>query len=594
MTVFVGINSLAKSYGTQVLFTNLSFTITKGDRIGLIGPNGAGKSTLLKIIAQLEEPDGGTITRKQNLRLAYTSQFPVFPQQSVEAFVAAHALQPTEEEKQITARILLDKAQFTDLTQDATTVSGGWKKRLDIVRALSEDPDLLLLDEPTNHLDLEGILWLEQLLGREHRDFVVVSHDRYFLENICTKIIELNRAYPQGLFISDGTLSTFMERREAYFLAQQTQARSLASTVRYETEWLKRGPKARTTKSRSRIQRAYELIEDLEQIQKRNKIDVVSLDFASTERETKKLLVAKNVSKSIDGRELFKGIELTLSPGSRLGVVGKNGTGKTTLLKILANQLPLDSGTIKYADGIRLVYFDQHREQVNPNATLRDALSPAGEFVNYHGQQIHVHGWAKKFLFPQERLTLPVRCLSGGERARILIAQLILQPADILFLDEPTNDLDIETLEVIEASLKEFAGAVVLISHDRCLMDRVCTQILGLGCHLEANLFSDYSQWEAASKEKKSREQQKPGKQSLPVQQKPKKLSYHEQKELDSMEETIAQAEAVVTRLQGTLALSSVTSDPNKSLLAYNELAAAQKRVEDLFLRWEFLCSKDT
>lgn len=594
MSSLIGIHSLSKSFGTQILFKNISFTIVQGDSIGLLGPNGSGKSTLLKIIMNLEKPDSGNISRRQGLRVGYASQDPEFPSLTVEEVllqeVPSHA---NEQEMQTRARILLGKAQFTDFSQNASVLSGGWKKRLDIVRAMMSQPDVLLLDEPTNHLDIEGILWLEKFLNREKISYVVVSHDRYFLENVSNKVIELNRCYPQGIFISDGNMSAFMEHREAFLKAQMQQERGLASTVRDEIEWLRKSPKARTTKSRSRIQKAYELIEELSEVKQRNITKKVNIEFSASERETRKLLMTKNLTKSLGGKQLFQGIDILLSPGSRLGIVGKNGTGKTTLLKVLAKMIPQDAGTLKYADDLKLVYFDQHREHIPPNVSLRKALSPVSDVVNYRGQEIHVNGWAKKFLFSPDRLELPVGCLSGGERARILIANLMLKPADILFLDEPTNDLDIATLEVMEESLNEFAGAVVLISHDRCLMDRVCTQILGLGEGEEQQFFADYTQWEAACLQKAQKKIQ-PEKVAppQPIVSRPKKLSYNEQRELDAMEENIAMAEKKIADLQKQLEEPSTHADAQKSLELYQAVAEAQSKLEALFDRWQVLLDK--
>ncbi len=314
------------------------------------------------------------------------------------------------------------------------------------------------------------------------------------------------------------------------------------------------------------------------------------------------MLVGKNLTKAFGGRDLFKGIDVTLSPGTRLGIVGKNGTGKTTFLKLLAGMMPADVGTIKYADELKLVYFDQHRERIPPHMSIREALSPNGEFVNYRGQQIHVNGWAKKFLFTPDRLSLPVSCLSGGERARILIAKLMLEPADLLFLDEPTNDLDIETLEVIEDSLQDFPGAVVLISHDRCLMDRVCTTILGLGGVQEHQFFADFAQWETANKQAAANKKgaaQPPAvgstaKSSATPQPdvqtaKPRKLTYKEQKELENMEESILKAEESIVELQLQLADPKVHADASKSLELYKKLAESEKNLESLFERWEYL-----
>ncbi len=586
MSVLVGIQSLSKSYGSRVLFEDISFTLCKGDRIGLLGPNGSGKTTLLKILMELEPADEGQISRRKDLRVGYASQVPEFPSKTVEEILVESVDKGNFQDLQTRARVLLGKAQFPDFSQDANTLSGGWKKRLDIIRAMMLEPDLLLLDEPTNHLDLEGILWLENFLSRENISYVIVSHDRYFLENTSNKIIELNRCFPQGLFISEGNMSAFMEHKKAFLEAQQKLERGLASSVRDEVEWLRRSPKARTTKSQSRIQRAYNLMDQLSDVKRRNKKETVGIDFSASERATRKLLVANNVTKSLGKKQLFKGVDLTLSPGTRLGIVGKNGTGKTTLLKVLAGMIPQNMGTIKQADDLKIVYFDQHRERVPVDVSLRRALSPSSDQVNYQGRQIHVNGWAKKFLFDEDRLEMPVSCLSGGERARILIARLMLQPADVLFLDEPTNDLDIPTLEVIEESLKEFNGAVVLITHDRCLMDRVCNQIIGLGAGNEQELFADYQQWESASFLKPAVKQEKKEKR---VKTSVKKMSYKEKKELEGMEEAILKAEQKLETLQKQLEDPAINSDSEKSMEHYAKMANAQKEHDALYERWQYL-----
>ncbi len=596
MTSLLGIHNLSKSFGTQTLFENISFSIVQGDKIGLLGPNGAGKSTLLKILMGIEAADRGQISRKQGLRLGYASQLPEFPSLPLEE-VLIQAAKPGDEEHAVRtrARILLGKADMHDPSKNASTLSGGWKKRLDIARALMIEPDLLLLDEPTNHLDLEGIVWLEKFLTREKTAYLIVSHDRYFLENVTNKVMELNRCFPQGILACEGNLSVFMEHKETFLRAQAQQQQSLASLLRDEEDWLRRSPKARTTKSQSRIQRAYRLMDDLSELKKRNKIDRVELNFSASERETRKLIVAKNLSKSLGGRSLFKGIDLTLSPGSRIGVAGKNGTGKTTLLKILAGQITQEMGSVKYADDLNLVYFDQHREQLDPRTSLRTALAPTSEYVNYRGQMIHVNGWARRFLFSPDRMELPVSCLSGGERARILIAKLMLEPADVLFLDEPTNDLDIPTLEVMEDSLREFEGAVVLITHDRCLMDRVCTQILGLGENNEQYFFADYNQWETAclqtstqiKKEELSNKPSSPTKTTVT-----QKLSYKEQKELERMESAIMEIEYEIAKLHAQLDDPIQNTNVQRSIEICGLLGEAEKKLEAYFERWQILLNK--
>lgn len=594
MSSFLGVHSISKAHGTQVLFRNISFTISQGDRIGLIGPNGSGKSSLLKILCGDEEPDEGNLSMRQGLRIGYARQVPEFPSMSLEEVLINEIKGGDPVEKLTKARILLGKAQFADSTQNASTLSGGWKKRLDIVRALMTDPDLMLLDEPTNHLDLEGILWLEKFLMKEKLTYVVVSHDRYFLENVSGKIIEINKCYPAGIFISEGGMGAYMEHKEAFLLGQEQQQQELKMLVKQETDWLKRSPKARTTKSQSRVKNAYRLIEELSAVKQRNKIEKVDINFTSSERETRRLLVATNIAKTLGGKQLFKGVNIVLSPGTRLGIVGLNGTGKTTLLKMLAKMIPVDMGTIKYAEDLRLVYFDQHREHIPPETSLRRALSPNSDNVNYRGQWIHVNGWAKKFLFSPDRLELPVRCLSGGEQARILIAKLILEPADILFLDEPTNDLDIQTLEVLEESLNEFPGAVVLISHDRCLMDRVCTSIIGLGQDNEQQFYADYAQWEAACQEQLQAKKAAPKFAAATKSEEPlKKLSYNEKKELEGMEQTIQHAEAKIEKLQKDLEDPSKHLNSQQSIDLCEAVSTEQEKLDKLYERWQELLDRN-
>ncbi len=589
MTLLVGVQNLTKSYGSQILFEGISFSIFQGDRIGVIGPNGAGKSTLFKILMNIDAPELGTVTRRQGLRIGYASQSPEFPSNKTLEEILVQSKDGDLLEKTTEARILLSKVGFLDPKQHAQILSGGWKKRLDIAKALMQHPDILLLDEPTNHLDLEGILWLENFLKREKLTYLIISHDRYFLENTSTKILELNRCYPSGLLISDGGMSSFMEHREAFLKAQEQQARGLASVLRDEIDWLRRSPKARTTKSKSRVDNAYELMDELAEIKQRNKVMKVDIDFTASDRETRKLLTAKNIVKSLGDKQLFKGIDLTLTPGSRLGLVGANGTGKTTLLKILAGQIQPDMGTLKYAEGLKIVYFDQHREHISPNSTLKQALAPVNDRVIYRGQSIHINGWAKKFLFSPERLELKVACLSGGERARIHIARLMLEPADLLFLDEPTNDLDIQTLEVIEESLKEFTGSVVLITHDRCLMDRVCTQIVGLGGGCDGQVFADFTQWEAAYKPSPKEEAFNPKSILKPKPSSPKKLSYNEQRELEGMEKAILASEQEIEELHQQL---ETVRDSKASVDLYNKLALKQKNLDHLYNRWQELEQK--
>jgi len=579
MTLLLNCQSLSKSFGTRRLFKDLSFSIFSGERVALIGPNGAGKTTLLKILAGKETEDSGTISAKRGLSFGYVSQECEFSEKSpYDILMAALTDHRPEYEKQVDVETWLSKLGFKGDEPSADRLSGGWKKRLSLAEALINKPDLLLLDEPTNHLDLEGILWLEQFLAKEAPSFILVSHDRYFLQNMAGRIIEINPVYPHGLFSIEGSYANFLEKKELFLKGQIEQERSLASKARTELEWLRRSPKARTSKSRARVEDAHELLDKLSDVKGRNVQKRADIAFAATERETRKLLVAKNIAKN----PLFKGLEFTLSPGSRLGLMGPNGSGKTTLLKILAGELMPDQGTLKTADDLKIVYFDQHRMRLPANISLREALSPNGDFVTYHGQKIHVNGWCKRFLFSPEILDMPIEKLSGGERARISIAHLMLQPADLLLLDEPTNDLDIPTLETLEETLLEFPGAIVLITHDRCMLDRVCNQLLSMG---NPEIFVDYSQWEKTVKAppptpKEKKETPKP------------KLSYAEKKEYDQIEGKIQKLEGKVHGLNLLLQDPAVCEDPARLDQLCLEVSLAENQIEQLYLRWQELGAK--
>ena len=341
----------------------------------------------------------------------------------------------------------------------AATLSGGWKKRLAIAEALVQNPDILLLDEPTNHLDLAGIEWLESLLERANFASVVVSHDRYFLENVTNEMVEIDRAYEDGALRVRGNYSAFLEAKEEHLHAQRNRQEALENRVHTEIEWLRRGPKARATKAKARIEKAHKMIGELAEMKTRSNTSTAQIDFSATNRQAKQLIELDEVSCAIGDRVLFEKLHFRVTSGMRVGLVGPNGSGKTTLLRLLRGDLQPIAGKIRKADPLRMVYFDQNRE-LDPDLLLRRALAPDSDAVIYQDQVIHVASWAARFLFTGEDLNRRVGKLSGGERARVLIAQLMLQPADVLLLDEPTNDLDIPTLEILEESLLEFRGAL--------------------------------------------------------------------------------------------------------------------------------------
>jgi len=599
MSLLLSCQSVSKAYGAAPLFERLSFGLFEGDRVGLVGPNGSGKSTLLKILAGHEAPDEGIRSVRKLLRLGYVPQDPSFPSdQTIEDIVTAaldDAARDTDD-RHTRVGAALAKVGFPDEQQRAGTLSGGWTKRLAIACALVHEPDLLLMDEPTNHLDVEGILWLEKLLRMEALAFLVVSHDRYFLENVANRIIELNRCYPAGFFDTQGNYSDFLEKKDEALRNQERYQATLANRVRREVEWLKRGPKARTRKSGARIQDAADLKDELATVTTRLATRTVRLEFNASDRKTKRLLVAEGIEKRFGARTVIRGLSLTLSPGLRLGVLGANGSGKSTLLRLLAGDEPLDLGTIERAEGLRVVYLDQHREQIDAAATLRRTLAPQGDQVVYCDRPLHVMTWARRFLFTAEQLDMPIAQLSGGERARLAIARLMLRPADVLILDEPTNDLDIPTLEVLEESLLEFPGAVVLVTHDRFLFDRVSTVVLALDGMGGAEVFADYQQWEDAQR-RRTVGLERPAAAEPPTKPAPKgvkRLSYNEQREWGQMETAILAAEQELEACRVAAHDPSIAADAVVLQERYTALQAAQAQVDRLYARWAQLEEKQS
>lgn len=601
MPPILNAQSLSKRFGAKPLFENVSFTINDGDRIGLIGPNGAGKSTLMKILAGAEDTDSGEVAARKRARVGYVTQNSEFkPGLSVRA-VLEHALEDAgvpEGEREQRLREMVGRAGFTDEHAEAAKLSGGWRKRLAIAEAVVTEPDVLLLDEPTNHLDLGGIHWLEELLQQAAFASVIVSHDRYFLEAVANDTMELNRVYAEGLLRVKGKYSKFLEERENYLAAQSKQQESLRNKVKTEIEWLRRGPKARTTKSKARIDTAHDLIGQLADVNSRTQTKTASIDFAATDRQTKRLAELEGVNCTLGDRVILDKLDFVVTAGMRLGLVGPNGSGKTTLLKLLTGELEPTTGTIKRAHQLRTVYFSQNRE-IDTSLTLRRALAPEGDSVVFNDRQIHVASWAARFLFTGEQLNQPVERLSGGERARVLIAKLMLQPADLLLLDEPTNDLDIPTLEILEESLLEYPGALVLVTHDRYMLDRVSNVVLGLDGKGASERFADFAQWEEwmqqrggdlsdemlsiAPKAAETRNAAPPTK---------KKLSYLDQRDWDTIEDRVEAAEERLQKAREALEDSAVATDATALQRALDEQEKAQAAADVLYARWAELAEK--
>ena len=596
MALLVNAQRLSKSFGADPLFEEITLQISEGDRIGVIGPNGSGKSTLLQILAGRIAPDSGEVALRRNTRLSYVAQDSKFPpgltiRQVMERAAERAAIGPEERTRRISET--LGRAGFDDFAAEAAALSGGWRKRLAIAEAVVEDPEILLLDEPTNHLDLAAIEWLENLLAQSPFACAVISHDRYFLENVATRMIELNRAYPAGLLAAEGNYGAFLEKKAEFLHAQAKRQESLENRVRREVEWLRRGAKARTTKSKARIAKAQEMIGELATLESRAPKAKAGIDFDATGRRTKRLVELEGVSFAFENRPIVRNLDFVITAGTRIGLTGPNGSGKTTLLRLLRGGLEPQAGTIKRAEALRIVHFDQNRV-LDESLTLKRALAPEGDSVVYRDRVIHVAGWAARFLFASEQLGQPVSKLSGGERARVLIAQLMLQPADLLLLDEPTNDLDIPTLEVLEESLIEFPGALVLVTHDRFLLDRVSTTVLGLDGSGAAGTFADYAQWDAWRQSRNQPEERKPAPkpEAAPPPSGKKKLSYLEGREFETIEQRIAEAESLLAARQAALEDPEVYTDGRRAAQAQAEMEEAQRAVDALYARWAELEAK--
>ena len=593
MAILLSCQDLSKSFGARPLFEGLSFGLSEGERTGLIGPNGTGKSTLLKILAGRETPDSGAVTPRRGLRLGYLAQQDRFeaapPDWSVrdEIVKALEDLGLEDYETDRRAGEGLAAAGFSDPAQQVSVLSGGWRKRLAILAQTVREPDLLLLDEPTNHLDIEGVLWLERFISNLKFSFLVVTHDRAFLERVTNRVIELNKRYPEGHFNSSGNYSKFLENREVFFDAQASLEGSMRNIVRGEIAWLRRGARARMTKQKAHIERAGALIKELSELEYHNAQGrAAEIDFTAGDRKANRLIHAVNIVKILGGRKLFGPFDLTLGPGEKLGLLGGNGSGKTTLLKMLAGQLAPDSGTLKQAEGLRVVTFDQHRDQLNLDLTLKRALCSNGENVFYKGSAIHVHKWASRFLFRPEQLEMPLRQLSGGEQARVLIAGFMLQPADVLLLDEPTNDLDLQSLEVLENSMQEFPGALVLVTHDRYLLERVSRRLLALDGRGGARFLADLSQWESWTEQLQSEAASVPTQAPAAAQGPSAKETREQKAAVRRLEAEMQTAENQAAKARLSLEDPAIATDSGELAARHKKLDAALAKVDALFARW--------
>jgi ATP-binding cassette subfamily F protein uup len=588
VAVLVSTRGLAHAFGATPLFTGIGFSVSEGDRIGLIGPNGAGKSTLLQILAGTIEPDRGELMRRSGLKAAYLPQVPELVGTTVRDAVGS-ATDPND------VRIDTWLSRF-ELDPDARIeqLSGGSKKRVALAKVFASDPDLLLLDEPTNHLDVESILRLEEWIAAARFATVTITHDRLFLQRVSRRILELDRKNPDGLLDVVGDYATFAEKKAEALHSQEQREQSLRNTLRRETEWLRRGAKARSTKQQARIDRADAVADEVAELASKTRGRTVGLDFQTndpSQSRNKRLIEAHGLSKRFGERTVFQGVDVRITRKSRLGLLGPNGCGKSTLLKVLMGQEAPSSGEVFRADGLRVAYFEQNRDRLDPNRSLAATVCPDGDHVIFRGTSLHRNGYLERFLFRSEQMVQPVSTLSGGEQSRLLIACLMLEPADILVLDEPTNDLDLPTLTVLEDALENFDGAVILVTHDRYFLDQVTTQILAF--HTKPDELGQVTalvgldQWETWHKGQVAPKASKAEAViEAPRAKQKKKLSYKDQRDWDTLEERILVAEGLVAELETESARPDVASNASRTIEVHDKLVQARAEVDTLYARW--------
>ena len=597
-------HKLEKAFANRTLFHSVSFSVEDKERVGLVGPNGAGKTTLLKILSGQTEPDDGQVTRKKGLRLGFLEQTPQFKKdETILSAILSKAADPDDSYAKAYELIaLLDLIPFGDDFL-VHKLSGGWQKKVALARELILEPELLLLDEPTNHLDIPSILWLEDFLKNAPFSILMITHDRLFLQRVVTRVLDLDPRNPNLLLSVNGDYLKYLEAKEHELHALQRQETVLKNTLRRETEWLRRGAQARQTKQKARIEAALDLKDTVSELQTKNKHQTAKVEFAEIDRAPKKLIEATNISKTYGDKVLFKELDLLITPKTRLALLGHNGSGKSTLIKILQNLETPDTGTVKIgattsslASDIKISYFEQNRQTLDPTLSIFRNICPAGDFVIFQGQPLHARSYLDRFLFSGHKVDLPVAKLSGGEQAGLRIAQLMLQEAQILILDEPTNDLDSDTLNVLEKSLTDFNGAVILVTHDRYFMDAVANQILAFPPenHPDRHLqkFADYMQWE----EWFHGLEQNPTANSVTAEaaksEPKKKLSFKEKFELENMESTILKLEQELEALTNKSQKPEVLSNSKEMMRVHTEMARLQSEIETKYSRWSELSAR--
>jgi len=615
------------AYGHVALLDDAAFSLESGERLGLIGRNGAGKSSLLKIVAGLEKPDDGLLQMTQGLRIRYVPQEPVFDSQASvfdvvsEGVAEARDVRRRYEEHaegvdldalqtRIEALDAWNWEQRVDTTLDHLhldgqrrigELSGGMKKRVALGQALVAVPDVLLLDEPTNHLDLDSIAWLEELLRNFKGSVMLITHDRAFLDGVATRILELDRgvirSYP-------GNFSAYERMKEEQLAAEALASARADKLLAQEEVWIRKGVEARRTRSVSRVQRLQKL--RAQRQARRDSLGQVRLEIDAGVPSGKIVAELREVSMSFGEKLIVDRFSSTILRGDKVGLIGPNGAGKTTLLKLILGELQPSSGSVRQGTRLEVAYFDQMRSKLELDATLADTISPGSEWVEFNGARKHVMSYLNDFLFSPERANSPVRTLSGGERNRLLLARLFALPANVLVLDEPTNDLDIDTLELLEELLQNYAGTVFLVSHDRRFLDNVVTSTIAWEGDEAPGLWREYEggyeDWQLQRNRARALREpvagKAPDKASAPTAAKaaaakPRKLSYKEQRELDELPGLIEALEAEQKELGDLLAKPEFyASEPKRAADAQLRYAQIDEELMAALERWEALSAR--
>jgi ATP-binding cassette subfamily F protein uup len=594
MAPTIQLQKVSKSFGTKQLFSNLSFSIFPKDRIGIVGPNGAGKSTLIKILLGLEDPDEGSVQKAKNIVTSQVHQDTSFPPDDSIIDTVIHSISHSisTEEKLVAAQTVLAKMGFEDSYQKVSLLSGGWQRRLSIACGLVIKPDLLILDEPTNHLDIETIIWLEQYLLKSDLSYLIISHDRTFLERTTNKILELNHCFPNQTMSTEGGYDQHVVQKNNFLESQKKYGDVLVNKLKREEDWLRTSPRARTSKSKSRIDNVYSLRANLSAVKKRTSSNDLKIDLDFSNRKTKKLVSLENTSLTRNNKLIIDNFNYDFRRGEKIALLGVNGSGKTSLLQIITEELLPTSGTIKKAHNLKIAYFDQHKQNIEQSKTLRYVLADGQDGVVYRDKIIHINSWAKRFGFDSSRLDTVVKNLSKGEQARLAISLFMRQEADVLVLDEPSNDLDIGTLEILEERLASFQGAIILVTHDRFMLKRICQTYLGIDSQSRVLSYMDFADWQKKNLLKKKKD--KPVKNITPekIPVKKKKLSYKEQLEYESIEKKIAQEEELLIKLQKELTEEKTIKDHHRMQEVSKKITKKQQLIEDLYKRWQELDSK--